>query len=97
MSVFMTLRFKGDAARLKDELADRYEAINARARENGYLHHQFLTNDQGEILVLDEWESAEGFQAFFAASPDVEEMMGSIATSQPELTIWTPLGTPDRF
>ncbi len=98
MSVFITLRFKGDAGRLKEELAGRYEAINERARQHGCLHHQFLTNDQGEIMVLDEWESADGFQRFFAASPDIEEMMGAIGvTAQPDVTVWSPLETPDRF
>ena len=98
MSVFITLRVPADADKLNKGLESRWPAIMERAKQHGCLHHRFLANDNGEILVLDEWETEDGFQRFFAASDDIREMMGEIGvTSEPELTIWRPLDTPDQL
>jgi RND superfamily putative drug exporter len=102
MSVIMMLRAKGDPARVQEVINSdeaRIEAINARAKELGAIHHRFLASADGsEVIVLDEWESAEGFQKFFAASPEIPQMMQEIGvTSEPEITFWHELDTIDRF
>jgi hypothetical protein len=102
MSVFVTLRVAGDAAKLQETMKqhpDRWQAINARAKEHGAIHHRFLVSaDGGEIAVADEWETAEGFQRFFAASPEIPELMAAAGvTSEPQITFWHALDTPDAF
>jgi quinol monooxygenase YgiN len=97
MSVLITLRIKADPSRLQEVMASneaRWQAINSRA-----IHHRFMAGADGtEILVLDEWESAEAFQKFFEASDDIRAMMGEVGvTSEPEVTFWHALDTPDAF
>ena len=101
MSVFMMLQVEGDPGRLADVMSDagRWESINARAKENGAIHHRFLASAEGgTVAVLDEWESAEGFQRFFESSPEIPQMMAEAGvTAQPRVQIWHPVDTPDAF
>ena len=69
MSVLMELRFPGESAALQrsvEQNRDEFLSIAKRAKERGAIHHSFYAHD-GEIVVVDEWESAEAFQAFYAA------------------------------
>jgi heme-degrading monooxygenase HmoA len=102
MSVFMMLQVNGEAGRLQGVMegnADRWKAINARAKENGAIHHRFLASGDGtSIAVFDEWESMEGFQKFFASSPEIPQLMAEAGvTSEPQVTFWHPVDTPDAF
>ena len=102
MSVIMMLRAKADPERVREVInsdPSRIEAINARAKELGAIHHRFVGNvDGGEVIVLDEWESPDGFQRFFEASPEIPQMMQEIGvTSEPEITFWRELDTIDKF
>jgi heme-degrading monooxygenase HmoA len=102
MSVIMMLRAKADPKRLREVInsdPSRVEAIDARAKEHGAIHHRFIGNvDGSEIVVLDEWESPEAFQRFFEASPDIGQIMQEVGvTSEPEVTFWNELDTIDRF
>jgi heme-degrading monooxygenase HmoA len=100
MSVLMTLRIKADGQKLKD-FAARERGIMHRivdhAKSHGCQHHQFYAGD-GEILVVDEWESAGGFQAFFDSNKDVPRLMQeSGAEGEPEIAFWEPLEIGDEF
>ncbi|HEX3330399.1 MAG TPA: hypothetical protein VHS27_10800 [Gaiellales bacterium] len=101
MSVFMLLQVEGDPSRVPEVMSDaeRWQSINARAKEHGAIHHRFLASADGKMIgVLDEWESAEGFQRFFEASPEIPQMMAQAGvTSEPRVQIWHPLDTPDQF
>jgi heme-degrading monooxygenase HmoA len=102
MSVFMLLQVSGDAKRLQEVMAgssDRWQAINARAKENGAIHHRFLTSSDGStVAVFDEWESEDGFHKFFNSSPEIPELMAEAGvTSQPQLSFWHPVDSPDAF
>jgi len=101
MSVFMMLTVAGDPARLPGVMSDpaRWEAINARAKANGAIHHRFLASADGSTLaVFDEWESAEGFNTFFNSSPEIPQLMAEAGvTTQPQVTFWHPIDTPDAF
>jgi heme-degrading monooxygenase HmoA len=102
MSVLMTLRIDGDAGRIEQALTsdrDRLAKVSDRSRSKGAIHHRFYANADGSgVLVVDEWESPEAFQQFFAESPEIGEMMseGGV-TSQPEATFWRELDTGDAF
>lgn len=98
MSVLMTFRVAGDAGKLEASAAEKPGALKeiaARAREYGLEAHRFYGSDN-EILVVDRWPDAESFQRFFAASPDIGEMMaGAGVTGEPEVTFWRPLDIDD--
>ena len=102
MSVYMMLQAKADPKRVREVMEatpERWQAINARAKEHGAIHHQFLTSADGSAIgVLDEWESVEGFQKFFDSSPEIAAMMGEAGlTEQPQITFWHRLNAPDEF
>jgi hypothetical protein len=63
----MILRIPLEAAGLEkaaQENQDLITGISDRARGRGAIHHAFYEGD-GEVLVVDEWESPEQFQSFF--------------------------------
>ena len=101
MSVFMMLQVEGDPSRLAEAMADegRWQTINARASENGAIHHRFFASaDGGTIAVFDEWESEEGFHTFFNASPEIPQLMQAAGVAgEPRITFWHPVDTPDQF
>ena len=100
MSVIMHLRVKADPKRLEEIMSGSpWPQINERAKELGSIHHRFLGSADGtEILVVDEWESPEAFQKFFESSPEIPEMMQKVGvTSEPEISFWHELETPDKF
>src|SRR3954469_24603945 len=100
MSVYMSLRLKADPAKLEAVAADNQEMLQAiaeRARAAGCIHHTFAASD-GEVIVMDEWESAEAFQRFFAAEEDVAKLMQEVgAQGQPEPSFYRPLRLGDEF
>jgi hypothetical protein len=102
MTVLVTLRISGDPARIEQALTgdrERLTEVAERAKGKGALHHRFYANAEGSgVLVLDEWENAEGFQQFFGESPEIGAMMAEAGvTSEPEAAFWRPLDTPDAF
>ena len=102
MSVLMMLRIKADGTRLQEVINNneaRVLAVNARAKELGALHHQFLASADGsEVIVLDEWESPEAFPKFFESSPEIPQIMQEVGvTSEPEFSFWHVLDTVDKF
>ncbi len=78
MSVMMGLRIEVDVDKFKEMAAangDTLEAVSARGREKGCLHHAFYANaDGGEILVVDEWSDKESFLDFFQSTPEIPQM-----------------------
>ncbi|HEX3910321.1 MAG TPA: hypothetical protein VHW67_06425 [Solirubrobacteraceae bacterium] len=102
MTVLVTLRIAGDPSRIQQALnsdPDRLQAIADRAKAKGALHHRFYGNTDGsEVLVVDEWDSAESFQQFFGENPDIGAMIAEAGvTSEPEAKFWHVLDTPDAF
>jgi heme-degrading monooxygenase HmoA len=100
MSVYMSLRINADPARLEEVAAgnrDMLLAIAQRAREAGCIHHTFAAAD-GEVVVMDEWESAEAFQRFFEAEEDVPKLLEQVGVEgQPEPSFYRPLRLGDEF
>jgi hypothetical protein len=101
MSTMMGMRITVDPDRFMEVLgqrADTLRTISDRARSKGAIHHMFLAGD-GEVLVADEWDSAESFQAFFEEmGAEIGGLMEEAGVSnQPQPVFWRPLDTPDRF
>jgi quinol monooxygenase YgiN len=100
MSVVITLKFQGDVAKFRQALTDHGDQFAQMARDaegsGGGIHHRFAVGD-GFILVVDEWESVEHFQKFFA-NPDLQELiMTAGATSEPEITVAEAISSPDQY
>ncbi|HTZ88321.1 MAG TPA: hypothetical protein VMB05_16775 [Solirubrobacteraceae bacterium] len=102
MAVMVVLTLEGDPDRIQQALnsdPERLQAVSDRARGKGALHHAFYGNVDGSgVVVVDEWETAEAFQQFFAESQEIGQMMGEAGvTNQPVPTFWNKLDTPDAF
>src|ERR1700721_2444034 len=56
------------------------------------FHHRFVAGD-AELVVIDEWETAEQFQGFFEGNPKVERITTAIGvTGPPTVALYTSLG-----
>jgi quinol monooxygenase YgiN len=101
MSVVITLKFQGDVATFRQaitEHADDFTKIAEDARASGGgIHHRMAIGD-GFVLVVDEWESVEHFQKFYA-NPDLQALIAAsgAAPQPPEITIAEAVSTPDEY
>lgn len=100
MSVVITLKFPGDVAKFRQALSehgDKFAKMAHDAKASGAgIHHRFAVGD-GFVLVVDEWQSAEHFQKFFA-DPDLQALIAmSGATGEPEITVAEAISSPDEY
>jgi heme-degrading monooxygenase HmoA len=100
VSVLMTLRVKGDAATLEARAVANPEGLQAileKAKPHGLISHRFYGNAD-ELLVVDEWETEEGFHAFFAEATEIAGLMAEVGVrTDPEITFWRKLETGDDY
>ncbi len=100
MSVLITAKFQGDTDAFRQALADRadeFVKVSESGRAAGAIHHRFAVGD-GFVLVVDEWESFEHFQQFFA-NPELQAFIGSVgaAPAPPEITVAEAVASPDQY
>jgi hypothetical protein len=100
VSVLAVVKIQGETDKFRQSLTDRadeYEKIADMARASGALHHRFGVGD-GMVLIVDEWETAEQFQQFFA-NPDLHAFIGSVggAPNAPDITVTEAIASPDQF
>jgi|ERR1022692_1675295 quinol monooxygenase YgiN len=100
MSVLVIAKFQGDTAKFRQSLTDRaseFEQTSDQSRAAGGIHHRFGIGD-GFVLVVDEWESVEKFQQFFA-NPELQAFIGSVGADPgpPEITIAEAVASADQF
>lgn len=100
VSVLIALKVHGDTAKFSAALTDRadeFAAIAERAKTVGAIHHRFGIGD-GFVFVLDEWETAQQFEAFFS-DPELQAFIGSVGGSDgpPEMTVSEATNSPDQF
>ena len=100
MSVLIIAKFQGDTDKFRrslEERADEFAKISEESKGVGGLHHRFGIGD-GFILVVDEWESVDQFQAFMA-NPDLQAFIGSVggAPVPPEVIAAEAISSPDEF
>jgi hypothetical protein len=101
VSVIVIVRFPvSDVASAIEGLhanAEFFEEISAQGKGGGALHHRFTAGD-GELVVVDEWETAEQFQGFFAGNPKIAEVMGSLGvTGDPDISVFGSIDAPGTF
>ncbi len=58
------------------------EEITEDTKGAGILHHRFVAG-VGELVVIDEWETAEQFQGFFEGNPKVGRVTAAIGVTGP--------------
>jgi hypothetical protein len=64
------------------------EDITEDTKGAGILHHRFVAG-AAELVVIDEWETAEQFQGFFEGNPKVERVTSAIGvTGPPTVTVY---------
>ena len=91
----------GDNTLFRQALTDHSEAFAKYAAEartsGGGIHHRFAVGDD-YVLVVDEWESVEHFQKFFA-NPDLQALIAQAgaAPEPPEITIGEAISSPDEY
>ena len=101
MSVLVVVKVSVDTATFQKAMAERtdeVEAIAARAKDAGAIHHRFGIGD-GFVQVVDEWGNGEQFQQFFG-DPKMQEFVASLGgdtSNPPEITITEAIATPDEF
>ena len=100
MSVLVIGKFQGDTAVFSQALIDRageFAKIADMAKAAGGIHHRFGVGE-GFVVMVDEWESVEHFQQFFA-NPDLQAFIGSVgaAPAPPEITVAAAVTSPDQY
>ncbi|OHV37175.1 hypothetical protein BCD49_17720 [Pseudofrankia sp. EUN1h] len=61
------------------------------------MHHRFVVGD-GEVLAIDEWESVEAFQGFFASQATIPALMEAAGVQgPPQVSVYQSLATVDAF
>ena len=99
MSAIVVVRIKVDPAefqRVERERGDEFRKVSDDARAHGCLHHRFALGD-GEVAVIDEWETGEAFLAFFD-NPTVASFMEDAGVQgPPDVAIYEAVATVDQF
>jgi hypothetical protein len=99
MSVLVIGQFPGDTAVFKKVLTDRADelvGVSEQARAAGAIHHTFAADD-GIVVLVDEWESPQQFEQFFAR-PDIQALVGEMgASGPPEITIVEVVASASNF
>ena len=101
MSVIITLRAPGNPAQLEQWAADNSDhmaSIIERAKEHGLIAHRFYGNDDGQLLIVDEWPDEDSFHAFFEGAQDeiAPVMQAAGMEGQPEISAWRKLDSRDE-
>lgn len=101
MSKLIIAMIEGDAEKFRQSLIDReddYRRIAEQSRSAGALHHRFGVGD-GNILVVDEWDTEEHFSEFFGR-PELQQFIGEVGgdtSVAPEIMITEAITSPDQF
>jgi heme-degrading monooxygenase HmoA len=73
------------------------EEITEDTKSAGILHHRFIAG-AAELVVIDEWETAEQFQKFFEGNPKVERVTTAIGvTGPPTVTVYNSFEAAGAF
>jgi heme-degrading monooxygenase HmoA len=87
-----------DFERVTKEHEDTFSAVAVEGKAAGAIHHSFLEDNDGTLIILDEWPSEEAFQTFFSGQKEIPELMAAAGMGGPPSTkAFRILDTPDRF
>jgi heme-degrading monooxygenase HmoA len=102
MSVVVLTKVPVSAATFESVVKEKYQdvmlKISKEATSQGCLHHMFTEDDNGQLLIVDEWDELEHFQKFFQGQTDVKRLMEDSGLSgAPVTTTERILDIADRF
>jgi hypothetical protein len=103
VSVVVTIEFPGVQVDKWVEAAqqqvERFKRIAEDGRSQGAIHHLFAATEDGTIVVVDEWDSHENLQRFFANQEEIKGFMSEFFpdAGQPIIRSYRVLDTADRF
>ena len=99
MSVLVVMTVPGDTVQFESFMAankEMVEELTEQAKAAGCSSHKFAVGD-GQVIVVDQWESIEQFQAFIG-SPEIQKVMGQMgAQGEPQITVGAAKGFPGEF
>src|SRR5262249_20992080 len=99
VSVLVIMTVAGDTAAFEAYMAenkDLVEELTERAKAQGCVAHRFGIAD-GEVVVVDEWDTAEHFHAFISA-PELQAAMRDMgAQGEPRISFAEAKGFPGEF
>jgi len=101
MSVLVTAKVPADVdlfTKSVQERGEEFTAVAERGKAAGAIHHQFGVGPDF-VLVVDEWDTVEHFEAFFTA-PDLQAFVAEVGgdtSVPPEMTVTTSIDSADRF
>jgi hypothetical protein len=102
MSVVVVVKFPGAKIDKFREVyarnTDTMVGIATDGRTKGAVHHMFVEDENGDLMVIDEWGSTAEFEAFFATQDAIKGIMSEVGMTGPPTTVSYPvLDTPDKF
>jgi hypothetical protein len=102
VSVVVIIKFPGAKIGKFKEVYDRHsetmQGIVDEGRSKGAIHHLFAEDENGDVMVVDEWGSMEDFEGFFGAQEDIKKIMSEVGPTGPPSTLsYQVLDTPDKF
>ena len=100
MSVTILGHLKGDPEKIKQTFvkhATEMEQVTKTAVSKGAITHRFMQGD-GEIVIVDEWDTAAHFQEFFSSQPVIGQMMQEAGVAgPPDVKVFENLVTVGDF
>jgi hypothetical protein len=102
VSVIVTIEFPGVQADKFMEVfqrdPERMKRIAEDGRGQGAIHHLLTANDDGTVMVVDEWDSRENCERFVANQEEAKAVLSEFEQGgQPIIRSYRVLDTPDRF
>jgi len=102
MSVIMVLQLDGDGSKVEEFAAanpDKMSGIRDRAVEKGLIAHRFFRDENGHVLVVDEWPDKESFEQFFEETrEEIGGMIGEVGiTGEPHPQYLHVLESHDKY
>jgi heme-degrading monooxygenase HmoA len=98
MSVIVITRFQTKASEVERVAATKRGETMRRiaddAKAQGAVHHMFAEDEDGNVMVVDEWSSEAAFRSFFDGKDAPSEARDE---SSPSSAAYRVLDTPDRF
>lgn len=99
VGVLIVMTVPADTAQFESFVAGNKQLIEEsteKAKAGGCTSHVFAVGE-GQIMAVDQWESAEQFQAFIG-SAEIQQVLGRMgATGEPQITIGAVKGFPGDF
>jgi hypothetical protein len=102
VSVIVTIEFPGlQADKFMEAFQrqpERMKRISEDGRSQGAIHHLLTANDDGILIVVDEWDSRENFERFLANQEEIKNIMSEFEPGDPPIICsYRVLDTSDRF